>query len=128
MAALDGAPGIYSARYAGEQASDTDNIQKLLKHLADVPDDKRQAYFHCTLVYIRGVDDPCPVVCQANWLGCISRVPCGERGFGYDPVFYLPAKQCTAAELELSEKNRLSHRGQALHQLRRCLQWHLQQE
>ena len=115
--ALGGAPGIYSARFAGENASDADNSAKLLADLADTPDEQRSARFQCVLVYMRHADDPTPVICQGTWEGRITREPQGENGFGYDPVFWVPEHGCTAAQLPAEVKNQLSHRGQALEQL-----------
>ncbi|ACZ78228.1 MULTISPECIES: XTP/dITP diphosphatase [Dickeya] len=115
--ALGGAPGIYSARYAGEDASDQQNLDKLLAVLDNVPDEQRQASFHCVLVYLRHADDPTPLVCHGSWQGVITRAPVGEGGFGYDPVFFVPQLGKTAAELSREEKNAHSHRGQALRQL-----------
>lgn len=112
--ALGGAPGIYSARYAGEDASDRQNLEKLLAALESVPDDKRQAQFHCVLVYLRHAEDPTPLVCHGSWAGVIARTPAGEGGFGYDPIFYVPSVGKTAAELSRDEKSAISHRGQAL--------------
>jgi len=115
--ALNGAPGIYSARFAGENASDKDNTLKLLDAIKDVADDKRTARFHCVLVYMRHADDPTPVICHGVWQGRISREMLGEQGFGYDPVFWLEQQQMTSAQLSRDLKNQLSHRGQALKQL-----------
>ena len=112
--ALGGAPGIYSARYAGEDASDEQNLQKLLVALEDVPDDRRGAQFHCVLVYLRHADDPTPLVCHGAWPGVITRQPAGSGGFGYDPIFFVPAEGKTAAELSREEKIAISHRGKAL--------------
>ncbi|WP_024550814.1 XTP/dITP diphosphatase [Siccibacter turicensis] len=112
--ALGGAPGIYSARYAGEEATDRQNLEKLLAALESVPDDKRQAQFHCVLVYLRHAEDPTPLVCHGSWAGVIARTPAGEGGFGYDPIFYVPSVGKTAAELSRDEKSAISHRGQAL--------------
>lgn len=112
--ALGGAPGIYSARYAGEDASDEQNLQKLLVALDDVPDDRRGAQFHCVLVYLRHADDPTPLVCHGAWPGVITRQPAGSGGFGYDPIFFVPAEGKTAAELSREEKIAISHRGKAL--------------
>jgi XTP/dITP diphosphohydrolase len=112
--ALHGAPGIYSARYAGEQASDDDNLQKLLAALAGRPASERVARYCCALVYMRWHHDPFPLISQASWQGRIVDVPRGRGGFGYDPIFEVPERGLTAAELPASEKNRLSHRGQAL--------------
>ena len=119
--ALQGAPGIYSARYAGETASDTDNLNKLLTAMQDVPDAQRQAAFHCVLVYLAHADDPTPIVCYGRWPGMISREPSGQGGFGYDPIFYVPEQQKSAAEMSKAEKSALSHRGQALQQLMEAL-------
>ncbi|WP_241640547.1 RdgB/HAM1 family non-canonical purine NTP pyrophosphatase [Rosenbergiella epipactidis] len=119
--ALQGAPGIYSARYAGETASDTDNLNKLLMAMQDVPDAQRQAAFHCVLVYLAHADDPTPIVCYGRWPGMIAREPSGQGGFGYDPIFYLPEQQKSAAEMSKAEKSALSHRGQALQQLMEAL-------
>ncbi|WP_165462065.1 XTP/dITP diphosphatase [Atlantibacter sp.] len=115
--ALGGAPGIYSARYAGEDASDRENLEKLLAALKDVPDSKRQAQFHCVLVYLRHAEDPTPLVFHGVWPGVITHAPAGEGGFGYDPIFYVPSEGKTAAELTREEKSAISHRGQALKQL-----------
>lgn len=112
--ALGGAPGIYSARYAGESASDQQNLAKLLTALEQVPDGQRQAQFHCVLVYLRHAADPTPLVFHGSWAGEIARAPAGEGGFGYDPVFFLPELGCTAAELSKAEKHARSHRGKAL--------------
>jgi XTP/dITP diphosphohydrolase len=115
--ALGGAPGIYSARYAGDKASDAENLGKLLHEMTDVPDTQRAARYRCALVYVRQAEDPEPVVCEAVWEGKITHEPRGSGGFGYDPVFYVPVLGRTAAEITPQEKNRISHRGQALQQL-----------
>lgn len=112
--ALNGAPGIYSARYAGAGASDQDNLQKLLEALRDVPEAGRTARFQCLMVYMRHGEDPTPLICQGTWEGRILFEPRGENGFGYDPVFHVPTHNCSSAELEPDVKNTLSHRGQAL--------------
>ncbi|WP_017347664.1 XTP/dITP diphosphatase [Pantoea sp. A4] len=112
--ALGGAPGIYSARYAGEDASDEQNLLKLLDALETVPDGERQAQFHCVLVYVRHAADPTPLVFHGSWEGEIARTPAGSDGFGYDPVFYVPALGKSAAELTKDEKRAVSHRGKAL--------------
>lgn len=112
--ALGGAPGIYSARYAGEDASDQQNLDKLLQALKEVPDEKRQAQFHCVLVYMRHAEDPTPLVFHGSWPGVITHEPAGQGGFGYDPIFYVPSEGKTAAELTRDEKSAISHRGQAL--------------
>lgn len=113
---LNGAPGIYSARYAGDAGSAANNA-KLLEALAGVPSERRGARFQCVLVYLRHADDPTPIICQGTWEGRILEAPEGEAGFGYDPLFYVPGEQRSAAELTAERKNTLSHRGQAL----RCL-------
>jgi len=112
--ALGGAPGIYSARFAGADASDEQNLEKLLVELQDVPDGERQAQFHCVLVYMRHADDPTPLVCHGSWQGTIARAPAGSGGFGYDPIFVVPEAGKTAAELTADEKRAVSHRGEAL--------------
>jgi XTP/dITP diphosphohydrolase len=109
--ALDGEPGIHSARYAGD---DEDNNERLLREMKDIPDGQRSARFQCVIVYMRHAYDPVPLIAQGAWEGMILRVPRGEGGFGYDPVFYVPDHQCSAAELAADEKNRISHRGKAL--------------
>lgn len=119
--ALHGAPGIYSARYAGPDATDADNLQKLLKELDGVPAAKRRARFRCAIAYLRKVDDPAPLVCEGVWEGSILEAPRGTNGFGYDPVFLVPGKSLSSAELPPEEKNRLSHRGQALAKLAAAL-------
>ncbi|ARU96025.1 RdgB/HAM1 family non-canonical purine NTP pyrophosphatase [Tatumella citrea] len=111
---LGGAPGIYSARYAGVEATDQQNLDKLLAAMQEVPDDKRQAAFHCVLVYLRHADDPTPLVFHGQWPGVIARESHGTGGFGYDPIFYLPALNTTAAGMTKAEKLAISHRGQAL--------------
>lgn len=115
--ALGGAPGVYSARYAGAEASDADKLEKLLKELRQVPTNNRTARFRCIVVYVRHTDDPMPVACEGIWEGCILEKPRGSNGFGYDPVFLVPGENKSAAELTSVEKNRLSHRGQALRKL-----------
>ncbi len=115
--ALDGEPGIFSSRYAGEHASDADNNSLLLAELAGIPDAQRSARFQCVMVYLRHASDPTPVICQGTWEGRILAAADGDGGFGYDPVFYVEAEGCTAARLPPQTKNRLSHRGQALRAL-----------
>ena len=115
--ALDGAPGIYSARYAGKKSNASDNIEKLLQEMAGIPDDQRQAHFHCTLVYMEHAEDPAPLICEGIWHGTILHAPAGTDGFGYDPVFYDHNEQSSAAELSSARKNAISHRGQALRAL-----------
>jgi XTP/dITP diphosphohydrolase len=120
--ALGGAPGIYSARYAGSGASDAANLTKLLTDLEGVEEARRSARFQCLMVYLRHAADPTPVVCQGTWEGSILYGPQGENGFGYDPVFFVPTQHCSAAELDSEIKNALSHRGQALRKLVAYLQ------
>ncbi|MDR9437631.1 MAG: RdgB/HAM1 family non-canonical purine NTP pyrophosphatase, partial [Thiohalophilus sp.] len=97
--ALDGAPGIYSARYAGAGASDEQNLQKLLADLKEIPEEKRTARFQCLLVFLRHANDPTPLICQGTWEGVITFEPAGDNGFGYDPIFYVPEQGCTSAQL-----------------------------
>ncbi|MBM7455339.1 XTP/dITP diphosphohydrolase [Oceanisphaera litoralis] len=120
--ALDGRPGVYSARFAGVGAGDRQNLELLLSELNGVPTEQRQATFWCVLVYMRHANDPTPLICSGSWQGRITEQPQGEQGFGYDPVFFVPEAGKTAAELDAAEKNRLSHRGQALRQLLTLLQ------
>ena len=120
--ALDGVPGIYSARYAGIGASDAANVDKLLKALHGVPEQERSARFQCVMVYLRHANDPTPIICQGTWEGRIALAPAGDNGFGYDPVFWVPQHQCTAAQLSSAVKNSLSHRGQALQKMLAALQ------
>ena len=115
---LQGAPGIYSARYAGgEGDTDSNNNLKLLAELADVPPEQRSARFQCVLVYMRHWQDPTPLICQASWEGEILAAPRGENGFGYDPLFYLSHHGCSSAELDPEVKNRVSHRALASQKL-----------
>ncbi len=118
--ALDGAPGIYSARYSG--AGDLENNTKLLDALKDTPEEQRSARFQCVLVYMRHEKDPTPQVFQGSWEGRILAQPSGTEGFGYDPVFFVPSEGVSAAELSKERKNELSHRGQAIQQL--LSRWH----
>jgi XTP/dITP diphosphohydrolase len=115
--ALRGEPGIYSARYAGEGASDEQNLEKLLSALQGVPESERGARFQCLMVFMAHDRDPTPLICQGTWEGRITDEARGENGFGYDPVFYVPEHECTAAQLTSDEKNSMSHRGQALRKL-----------
>lgn len=119
--ALGGAPGIYSARYAGPNATDSDNIAKLLHDIQDVPQAQRSARFICVLVFMQHAQDPTPIICQGEWEGSILEAPRGQGGFGYDPAFYVPERDCSAAQLSAEDKHMLSHRGKALAQLRRLL-------
>ncbi len=120
--ALQGAPGIYSARFAGNGASDQANLDKLLIELKDVPAAQRSARFQCLMVYMQHADDPTPLICQGTWEGSILFEPKGDNGFGYDPVFHVPTHHCSSAELPAGTKNSLSHRGQALRKLIMALQ------
>ena len=115
--ALHGEPGVWSARYAGEGADDQANLDKLLRELGDTPEAQRTARFLCVMVYMRHADDPTPVIAQGSWEGVITRESAGDNGFGYDPVFWVPAERCTSAQLSAETKNALSHRGQALRAL-----------
>ncbi|RRJ82701.1 RdgB/HAM1 family non-canonical purine NTP pyrophosphatase [Aestuariirhabdus litorea] len=115
--ALNGAPGIYSARFAGFEATDADNNQKLLDELLGLPTEQRTARFRCLLVYMRHAKDPTPLICQGTWEGFILEAPRGDQGFGYDPLFFVPSEHCASAELPPEIKNRLSHRGQAMQAL-----------
>jgi XTP/dITP diphosphohydrolase len=112
--ALGGRPGIHSARYAGPGAGDGDNNRKLLAELAGVPEAGRGARYRCAMAWVDHADDPHPLVCEAAWEGRIAERPRGEGGFGYDPLFVVAGGSRTAAEMPAGEKNRVSHRGQAL--------------
>jgi len=115
--ALNGAPGIYSARYAGVDANDKDNLYKLIEDVENVAEPLRTARFQCVLVLMRHENDPTPLICQGTWEGTLLSKPAGQNGFGYDPIFWLEANQCTSAELDPDTKDQLSHRGQALRKL-----------
>ena len=115
--ALNGQPGVYSARFAGAGATDSRNVDKLLSMLGDTPAQDRTARFRCLMVYMRHAQDATPVICEGTWEGFIHTTSRGENGFGYDPVFWVASEQCCVAELESVRKNQLSHRGQALRQL-----------
>lgn len=119
--ALKGAPGVISARYAGVGCNDQDNIKKLLAELAKVPEAERTARFICIMVFMQHPEDPFPLIAQGVWEGRILLQPAGDKGFGYDPVFWVPSHECTAAELTSTDKNLISHRGQALQQLKQLL-------
>ena len=114
---LNGAPGIYSARYAGPNATDALNVEKLLHAISDLEGHQRSARFQCVMVYLRHENDPTPLICQGTWDGLITTAPEGSNGFGYDPVFWVPDHHCTAAQLSSEVKNSISHRGQALKKL-----------
>jgi XTP/dITP diphosphohydrolase len=115
--ALNGAPGIYSARFSGENATDDKNNLQLLSLLQDIPEAERTARFQCLLVYLRHPEDPTPLICQGTWEGRIAFNADGENGFGYDPLFYIPELSCTSAQLDKEQKNKLSHRGKAMAEL-----------
>ncbi len=115
--ALNGAPGIYSARYAGVDANDESNNALLLRNMRDLKGDERRACFQCVLVLMRHDLDPTPLICQGTWWGRILDTPRGDQGFGYDPLFYVEQEQCSSAELTRDRKNKISHRGQALQML-----------
>ncbi|MDD2816514.1 MAG: RdgB/HAM1 family non-canonical purine NTP pyrophosphatase [Thiotrichaceae bacterium] len=120
--ALNGAPGIYSARFAGENATDFDNNQLLLQQLQTTPEAERTARYHCVIVYLRHALDPTPLICHGIWEGRVLTAPQGDNGFGYDPLFLIPEHQCTAAQMPSELKNKLSHRGQAMRELQAALQ------
>lgn len=119
--ALDKRPGIYSARYSGEDATDTKNYEKMLAELEGVAEEKRTARYWCVMVYMESENDPTPIITQGSLEGRILTSPQGEGGFGYDPIFWLPEQQCTAAELSMEEKNKISHRAIALNALAKRL-------
>ena len=114
---LNGAPGIYSSRFSGENATDEKNNQRLLSLLQEVEENERTARFQCLLVYMRHPEDPTPIICQGTWEGLITLNPEGDNGFGYDPLFFIPEFNCTSAQLEKTQKNKISHRGKAMAQL-----------
>jgi XTP/dITP diphosphohydrolase len=117
--ALEGQPGVRSARYAGENASDAENLQKLLNNMHG--QENRTARFRCVLAYVRDADDPEPVIADGRWEGSIAEAPSGEGGFGYDPIFIDGDSGVISAELSAAEKNARSHRGKALVELRRLM-------
>jgi XTP/dITP diphosphohydrolase len=119
--ALLGAPGVYSARFSGPDASDHANNALLVEKLSTVAAAERTARYRAVLVLMRHASDPAPLISEGSWEGIIQLEPIGDGGFGYDPYFYLPDRQCTSAELSAEEKNRISHRGKALQQLRQIL-------
>lgn len=120
--ALQGEPGIYSARYAGKQASDEENVDKLLENLKDVASEDRGARFECAMAFMRYPGDPTPIIACGTWQGSIQFDPTGSNGFGYDPIFYVPNHGCSAAELDTPTKNSISHRALALAQLKTFLE------
>lgn len=115
--ALEGAPGIYSARYAGNHGDDEANTQKLLDDMKQVSDAQRSARFWCAIVFVEHANDPTPIIIQRGWEGEIMREKSGENGFGYDPIFYVPTYKKSSAELSSEQKNNISHRGKALQAL-----------
>ena len=115
--ALDGRPGVRSARYAGEGASDEENCRRLLAELRAVPESQRQARYQCVMALVRGAADPTPLIAEGSWEGYILEAPRGRGGFGYDPLFLPLGERRSAAELAPGEKNALSHRGKALREL-----------
>lgn len=115
--ALQGAPGIYSARYAGPDANAADNNRKLMHALRGVPPEERTARFHCAIVYMRHPTDPMPLLCTGTWEGTVLEASRGHGGFGYDPLFFVPTHDCSSAELPPQIKNQISHRAQALQAL-----------
>lgn len=119
--ALKGAPGVISARYAGPQANDQENLNKLLKEMTGIPEAQRSARFICVIVLMRHANDPFPIITQGSWEGFILPHAQGNNGFGYDPVFWVPTENCSSAELTAARKNQLSHRGQALRELAKLL-------
>jgi XTP/dITP diphosphohydrolase len=120
--ALNGAPGVISARYAGIDATDQENLVKLLKDLEDIPAEQRSARFVCVIVLMRHADDPLPIIAQGTWEGRILTKSVGKNGFGYDPIFWVPTHQLASAELSPKDKNSISHRGKALTQLTEQIQ------
>ncbi len=119
--ALNGAPGIYSARFSGPGATDARNNAQLLERLTGVAEAQRGARFQCVLVYLRHPQDPTPLICQGTWEGRILEAPQGDNGFGYDPLFWVSDTQCSSAQLTPAQKNSRSHRGQAVAELLRRL-------
>lgn len=120
--ALDGAPGVISARYAGQGATDQENLLKLLQDMEGIPTEQRTARFVCIMIFMRHAKDPLPIIAQGIWEGRILTTAVGANGFGYDPIFWLPEQQKTSAELPPATKNLLSHRGQALKKLTASIQ------
>ncbi len=120
--ALQGAPGVYSARFAGKDATDDSNNALLVEKLSNTAEAERSARFRAVIVFMRDARDASPIICEGSWEGVITLEPRGQGGFGYDPYFYLPELGCTAAQLPAEQKNRISHRGQALARLQQRLQ------
>ena len=121
--ALHGAPGIYSSRFAGDTATDADNIAAVLDALRDVPETERSARFQCILVFMRHAEDPTPLICQGSWQGQIMTEASGDGGFGYDPIFRVAETDCSAAELSSEQKHAISHRGKAMRQFLEAFQY-----
>jgi len=119
---LNGQPGIYSSRFSGENATDQENIDKLLNKLEGITTEQRKARFQCVLVYMRHALDPTPIICQGTWDGSITETQDGTNGFGYDPIFWVESEKSTSAQLNKQRKAELSHRGRALTQLVALLQ------
>jgi len=115
--ALNGAPGIYSARFAGNHGDDEANTQKVLRDMSQIPDGQRSARFWCAIVFVEHANDPTPIIIQRGWEGEILREKAGKNGFGYDPIFYVPTHSKASAELSPEIKNTISHRGKALQAL-----------
>ena len=122
--ALNGEPGIYSARYSGRGTTNQQNLEALLNTLKDTPESRRTARYQCVIVYLRHATDPTPIICQASWEGKILLTPVGKGGFGYDSIFWVKESNCSAAELTLHQKYTVSHRGKAIRQLLGHLQSH----
>ena len=122
--ALNGQPGIYSARYSGRGTTNQQNLEALLNTLKDTPESRRTARYQCVIVYLRHATDPTPIICQASWEGKILLTPVGKGGFGYDSIFWVKESNCSAAELTLHQKYTVSHRGKAIRQLLGHLQSH----
>lgn len=112
--ALNGQPGIHSARFAGKDSTKQQKINALLDAMKNIPEEERTARYHCALVLLQNESDPAPIIVESTWEGKILTKPKGDKGFGYDPIFFVPEFNCTAAELEINKKNELSHRGKAL--------------
>jgi len=123
--ALQGAPGIYSARFSGEGATDAKNNELLLEKLKGIPSEQRSARFRCVLVFMRHANDPTPLICQGSWEGTILEQASGSNGFGYDPLFWIPELEKASAELSPEQKNKLSHRGQAVQLLKQSIEPYL---
>ena len=122
--ALDARPGVYSARYAGPNANDEDNNNKMLAELKGIPDEQRSARYQCVLVFMRHHNDPTPLISQGSWQGRILEAPQGDGGFGYDPIFYVPSHDCSSGELTLEQKNKISHRTVAMQSMLKQLLHH----